>query len=110
MQIITCLIFIYLGKLGAEIYLKLYNKSVLRRKLNAADISENNLVELLRGSRSSIGYISGNFQTFALDFGDETFTVSSSTKNKHLDERFSLEANGNDLLNLITFTVFKRAS
>ena len=70
-------------------YVSNFIKSVLRRKLNALDIRENNLVELVRGSRRSIGYIRGNFQTFALDFGDETFTVSSSTKNKHFGERCS---------------------
>ena len=39
------------------------------RKLHVVDISENNLVELVRDLRSSHGYISGDFQTFALDIG-----------------------------------------
>ena len=33
------------------------------------DISENNLVELVRDIRSSIGYIKGEFKTFSLDVG-----------------------------------------
>ncbi len=33
------------------------------------DISENNMVELVRDLRSSHGYIDGDFQTFALDIG-----------------------------------------
>lgn len=39
------------------------------RKLHVVDVSENNLVELVRDLRSSYGYISGDFQTFALDIG-----------------------------------------
>ncbi len=33
------------------------------------DISENNLVELVRDIRSSIGYIDGDCRTFAIDAG-----------------------------------------
>lgn len=47
-------------------------KEIFRRnpkKLHVVDISENNLVELVRDIRSSYGYISGDFQTFALDIG-----------------------------------------
>ena len=47
-------------------------KEILKRnpkKLYAVDISENNLVELVRDIRSSIGYIDGDFKTFALDIG-----------------------------------------
>ncbi len=36
-------------------------------KLHVIDISENNLVELVRDIRSSYGYIDGEFKTFALD-------------------------------------------
>ena len=37
------------------------------KKLYVVDISENNLAELVRDVRSSIGYIDGDFQTFAID-------------------------------------------
>tara|TARA_B100000676_G_C18065091_1_gene840413 strand:+ start:447 stop:1640 length:1194 start_codon:yes stop_codon:yes gene_type:complete len=43
------------------------------RKLHVVDISENNLVELVRDIRSSIGYGSGEFQVFALDCGSQIF-------------------------------------
>lgn len=39
------------------------------KKLHVVDISENNMVELVRDLRSSFGYIEGDFQTFALDIG-----------------------------------------
>ena len=39
------------------------------QKLHVVDISENNLVELVRDIRSSFGYIDGEFKTFALDIG-----------------------------------------
>ena len=41
--------------------------------LHVVDISENNLVELVRDIRSSYGYISGDFQTFALDISTKEF-------------------------------------
>ena len=48
------------------------SKEIFKRKpkrLHAVDISENNLVELVRDVRSSFGYIEGDFRTFALDIG-----------------------------------------
>lgn len=39
------------------------------KKLHVVDISENNMVELVRDIRSSFGYIEGDFQTFSLDIG-----------------------------------------
>lgn len=39
------------------------------KKLHVVDISENNMVELVRDIRSSFGYIDGDFQTFVLDIG-----------------------------------------
>ena len=39
------------------------------------DISENNLVELVRDLRSSLGYIEGDFKTFALDIGSVEYDV-----------------------------------
>ncbi|EGR1891035.1 NAD-dependent epimerase/dehydratase family protein [Vibrio vulnificus] len=47
-------------------------KEIFKRhpqKLHVVDISENNMVELVRDIRSSFGYIDGDFQTFALDIG-----------------------------------------
>lgn len=41
--------------------------------LHVVDISENNLVELVRDLRSTVGYTSGEFATFAIDCGSEIF-------------------------------------
>lgn len=43
------------------------------KKLHIVDISENNLVELVRDIRSSFGYIDGDFKTFALDIGSAEY-------------------------------------
>lgn len=43
-------------------------------RLHVVDISENNLVELVRDIRSSFGYISGDFKTFCIDVGSDVFT------------------------------------
>jgi FlaA1/EpsC-like NDP-sugar epimerase len=51
-------------------------KEIFRRDpaaLDVVDISENNLVELVRDLRSSLGYIRGDFRTFALDAGSIPF-------------------------------------
>lgn len=59
------------GTIGQAVTKEIFKRNP--RKLHAVDISENNLVELVRDLRSSIGYISGDFQTFALNVGDEIF-------------------------------------
>ena len=41
--------------------------------LHVVDISENSTVELVRDIRSTLGYISGDFQTFAIDCGSSEF-------------------------------------
>ena len=46
------------------------SKSCLSEALqhfHVVDLSENNLVELVRDLRSSLGYFNGDFRTFALD-------------------------------------------
>lgn len=51
-------------------------KEIFRRQpaaLDVVDISENNLVELVRDIRSSLGYIEGSFRTFPLDAGSVAF-------------------------------------
>lgn len=58
--------------------------------LHIIDISENNLVELVRYLRSSIGYFSGEFKTFAIDCGSDEFTAFS--KNQTYDYVFNLSA------------------
>lgn len=41
--------------------------------LHVVDISENNMVELVRDLRSTLGYIEGDFSTFAIDCGSREF-------------------------------------
>lgn len=55
------------GSIGQAVVKEIFKRSP--KKLHVVDISENNLVELVRDLRSSQGYISGDFQTFALDIG-----------------------------------------
>lgn len=43
------------------------------KALHTVDINENNLVELVRDIRSSLGYIEGDFRTYALDAGSLEF-------------------------------------
>ncbi len=43
------------------------------KTLHLVDISENNLVEVVRSIRSSLGYIVGDFKTFAIDCGSPEF-------------------------------------
>ncbi len=62
--------FLVLG--GAGLIGRAVTKEIFKRypqKLHVVDISENNMVELVRDIRSSFGYIDGDFQTFTLDIG-----------------------------------------
>lgn len=55
------------GSIGRALTKEIFKRDP--RCLHVVDISENNLVELVRDLRSSIGYGSGDFQTFAIDCG-----------------------------------------
>jgi len=69
-QIVSNSSFLVLG--GAGSIGQAVTKEIFKRnpqKLHVVDISENNMVELVRDIRSSFGYIEGDFQTFALDIG-----------------------------------------
>lgn len=55
------------GSIGQAVTKEIFKRNPL--KLHVVDISENNMVELVRDLRSSYGYIDGDFQTFALDIG-----------------------------------------
>ncbi len=55
------------GSIGQAVTKEIFKRKPL--KLHVVDISENNMVELVRDIRSSYGYIGGDFQTFALDIG-----------------------------------------
>lgn len=55
------------GSIGQAVTKEIFKRHP--KKLHVVDISENNMVELVRDIRSSFGYIEGDFQTFALDIG-----------------------------------------
>ena len=55
------------GSIGQAVVKEIFKRNP--KKLHVVDISENNMVELVRDIRSSFGYIDGDFKTFALDIG-----------------------------------------
>ena len=59
------------GSIGQAVTLEVFKRKP--KKLHVVDISENNLVELVRDIRSSMGYIDGDFRTFAIDAGSSEF-------------------------------------
>ena len=59
------------GSIGQSVTKEIFKRNP--KKLHCVDISENNLVELVRDLRSSYGYIKGDFRTFALDIGSDEF-------------------------------------
>ena len=70
LRIVSCSSFLVMG--GAGSIGQAVTKEIFKRnpkKLHVVDISENNMVELVRDIRSSFGYINGEFATFALDIG-----------------------------------------
>ena len=61
------------GTIGSAICRELFARDP--KVLHVVDISENNMVELVRDIRSSVGYGTGEFATFALDCGSEIFNA-----------------------------------
>jgi len=59
------------GSIGQAVTREIFRRDP--RLLHVVDISENNMVELVRDLRSSIGYTSGEFATFAIDAGSDIF-------------------------------------
>ena len=55
------------GSIGQAVTKEIFKRNP--KKIHVVDISENNMVELVRDIRSSLGYIDGDFKTFALDIG-----------------------------------------
>jgi len=77
------------GSIGQSVTLELFKRGP--KLLHAVDISENNLVELVRTIRSSMGYIKGDFQTFAVDCGSMEFELLSEQLGPY-DYVFNLSA------------------
>jgi FlaA1/EpsC-like NDP-sugar epimerase len=59
------------GSIGAAVVKELFQRSP--KLLHVVDASENNLTELVRDIRSSLGYIEGEFRTFCLDLASPIF-------------------------------------
>ena len=69
------------GSIGQAVTKELFKRNP--KKLHVVDISENNLVELLRDIRSSYGYIGGDFQTFSLDIGSVEYDAFIKSDGKY---------------------------
>jgi UDP-N-acetylglucosamine 4,6-dehydratase len=59
------------GSIGQAVTKEIFKRKP--RKLHVVDLGENNMVELVRDIRSSLGYIKGDFRTFAIDCGSREF-------------------------------------
>jgi len=59
------------GSIGQSVTREIFIRDP--KALHVVDISENNMVELVRGIRSTVGYGSGEFKTFSVDCGSLEF-------------------------------------
>jgi FlaA1/EpsC-like NDP-sugar epimerase len=59
------------GSIGQAVTREIFKRNPIA--LHVVDISENNVVELVRDIRSTLGYIKGDFRTFAIDCGKPEF-------------------------------------
>jgi FlaA1/EpsC-like NDP-sugar epimerase len=59
------------GSIGQAVTREIFKRNPIA--LHVVDISENNMVELVRDIRSTLGYIDGDFRTFAIDCGSNEY-------------------------------------
>lgn len=81
------------GSIGSAVSKEIFNRNP--KLLHIVDISENNMVELVRDIRSSTGYGTGEFATFAIDCGSDIFDAFINAKVKEVggyDYIFNLSA------------------
>ncbi len=69
------------GSIGQAVTKEIFKRNPT--KLHVVDISENNMVELVRDIRSSFGYIDGDFQTLALDIGSIEYDAFIKSDGKY---------------------------
>lgn len=69
------------GSIGQAVTKEIFKRNPI--KLHVVDISENNMVELVRDIRSSMGYIDGDFKTFALDVGSSEYDAFIEADGKY---------------------------
>jgi FlaA1/EpsC-like NDP-sugar epimerase len=77
------------GSIGQAVTKEIFKRDPLA--LHAVDISENNMVELVRDLRSTVGYGSGEFKTFAVDCGSIEFEAFMKAEGPY-DYVFNLSA------------------
>jgi FlaA1/EpsC-like NDP-sugar epimerase len=77
------------GSIGQAVTKEIFKRNP--KKIHVVDISENNMVELVRDVRSTIGYIDGDFRTFAIDCGGKEFEALMSSEGPY-DYVFNLSA------------------
>ena len=77
------------GTIGKAVVQEIFKRDP--KALHVVDISENNMVELVRDLRSTIGYGNGEFKTFALDCGSVEFEVLMQNEGPY-DYVFNLSA------------------
>jgi FlaA1/EpsC-like NDP-sugar epimerase len=65
------------GSIGQAVTREIFKRNPLA--LHVVDISENNMVELVRDIRSTLGYIDGEFRTFAIDCGSNEYRALMNT-------------------------------
>jgi FlaA1/EpsC-like NDP-sugar epimerase len=69
------------GSIGQAVVKEVFKRNP--RVLHVVDLSENNLTELVRDLRCSIGYTSGEFKTFALDINSDIYDVFFNSQKKY---------------------------
>ena len=77
------------GSIGQAVTREIFKRDP--KALHVVDISENNMVELVRDLRSTVGYGSGEFKTFALDCGSVEFEALVKNEGPY-DYVFNLSA------------------
>lgn len=66
------------GSIGKAVVKEIFQRGP--KVLHVVDISENNMVELVRDIRSAIGYIDGDFRTFPVDSGSIEFDALAAAE------------------------------
>lgn len=69
------------GSIGGAVVEEIFRRSP--KTLHVVDISENNLAETVRNLRSSLGYIEGDFRTFALDAMSPEFNAFAAINDQY---------------------------
>ena len=84
-----CLVIGGAGSIGQAVTKEIFKRDP--KALHVVDISENNMVELVRELRSTLGYGSGDFRTFAVDCGSLEFEALLKSEGSY-DYVFNLSA------------------